>query len=308
MTIITENKNCTAVHRRSPGPGSIHRSTSMLRTAVVLLGLCLGAGVQGDDTPAEQDSLQTRAGYSAGYAFGGQLAELQRQGPGVELEAVFRGILDALSGTEPGLSAAEMRAALQELERSGAAGTPERGKRPPLRTRARTRGYVDDFAALNAKREGVVTLPSGVQYEVLKPGTGKQAAAADAVLVNYQGSLTTGAVFDSTYEDGKPARLQLAEIVVPGLKEALLLMNQGAKWRVVIPPTMGFARSGNNQLRRRDLIYEIELVGIEAAADTATKPAAAASVPASTPAAEPAGGIPEPVSPEVSPAPEQDPK
>ena len=249
-----------------------------LRAGAALLGLCLGAGVQGGDMSAEMDQAQTKAGYSAGYAFGGQLARLQGQKPGVELEAVFRGILDALSGAKPRLSTAEMRAALQELERSAAAGMPEREKAPQRQTRGRG-GYIDDFAALNARREGVVTLPSGVQYEVLKASSGRQPSAGGAVLVSYQGSLTNGAVFDSTYEDGKPVRLQLEEIVVPGLKEALLLMSEGAKWRVVIPPSMGFKRSGNNMLRRRDLIYEIELVTIEAPTATAPGSAPAAGQP-----------------------------
>jgi FKBP-type peptidyl-prolyl cis-trans isomerase FklB len=234
---------------------------------VILLGISLGTAARGGDTPPEQDSLQARAGYSAGYVFGGRLADLQRQGPGVELEAVFRGILDALSGSSPGLSDAEMRAALQAIQSGNA---PDNS---PPKTPARVRGYKDDFAALNAKREGVVTLPSGVQYEVLQAGSGRQPGAGDAVLVSYQASLTNGVVFDSTYEDGEPASLQLDEIVVPGLKEALQLMKQGARWRVVIPPSMGFARAGNNQLRRRDIIYDIELVEVESPADSAATPA-----------------------------------
>ena len=283
MTITTENKDSPAGQQSYIRPASRRCTTSVLSAGVVLLVFCLGAGAQGEDESAEQNRLQTRAGYSAGYTFGGQLAELQRQGSGVELEAVFRGILDALSGTEPGLSAAEMHAALQTIQSSNTA------DRNLSRTQARARGFRDDFAALNAKREGVVSLPSGVQYEILKAGADRQPGADDAVLVSYQASLTTGAVFDSTYDDGVPVRMQLNEIVVPGLKEALLLMKEGAKWRVVIPPSMGFARSGNNQLRRRDLIYEIELIAIEAPADraatpgTEVKPAGTTAVPDSTP-------------------------
>jgi FKBP-type peptidyl-prolyl cis-trans isomerase FklB len=239
-------------------------------TGVALAGTCQGAGVPGGDTSGDASKMPNRAGYSAGYAFGGQLAKLQAQEPGVELAAVFQGILDALSGVEPLLNDAEMRAALQSIEQDSAA-----GKTIPV-PRGRFRGYRDDFAALNAKREGVVSLPSGVQYEILQAGTGRQPVAGDAVLVNYQGSLTTGAVFDSTYEDGEPARMQVDEVVVPGLKEALLLMPEGAKWRVVIPPSMGFARSGNNQLRRRDLIYDIELLSVESAAKDAAASAAKA--------------------------------
>ena len=193
---------------------------------------------------------------------------------GIELTAVFQGILDALSGTESRLSAEEMSAALQSLEQG-----VDAGKTIPV-PRGRFRGYRDDFAALNAKREGVVTLPSGVQYEILRAGTGRQPVAGDAVLVNYQGSLTTGAVFDTTYEDNRPARMQVDEVVVPGLKEALLLMPEGAKWRVVIPPSMGFARSGNNQLRRRDLIYDIELLSVESAEKKAAVTAADTGRPA----------------------------
>lgn len=276
--------------RACASSGRERRGSHLLRAGIVALGVLVGADVPADDPAPQQDTPQTRAGYSAGYAFGGQLAELQRQSPGVELEAVFRGILDALSGTEPRLSADEMRAALQVLEGKRAAAGSGQTRQPRLQ--ARTRGYVDDFAALNAKREGVTTLPSGVQYEVLQAGSGKQPGSEDAVLVNYQGSLTSGAVFDSTYQDGEPARLKLAEIVVPGLKEALLLMNEGAKWRVVIPPQMGFKNAGNNMLRRRDLIYDIELVAVETSAVSVpapaqnTSPATGAASPTASPAAD----------------------
>ncbi len=282
MGSIACNAPPSGKKRRDCAPRSQQCATRALRAGIVLLGVVINASAQADDTAARQDTAQTRAGYSAGYAFGGQLAELQRQRPEVELEAVFQGILDALSGAKPRLSASDMDAALQELERKRTAGVSEPDKAPQARVRARSGGYADDFAALNAKREGVVTLPSGVQYEVLRSGSGKQPGSDDAVLVSYQGSLTNGAVFDSTYDDGEPARLQLDEIAVPGLKEALLMMNEGAKWRLVIPPDMGFKTSGNNMLRRRDLIYDIELVSVEATPQPAATPATEASPAAET--------------------------
>jgi FKBP-type peptidyl-prolyl cis-trans isomerase FklB len=282
MGSIACNAPTSGNKRRDCASRSQQRATRVLRAGIVLLGVVVNVSAQADDTAARQDTVQTRAGYSAGYAFGGQLAELQRQRPEVELESVFQGILDALSGAKPRLSATDMEAALQELERKRTASVSEPGKAPQARVRARSGGYVDDFAALNARREGVVTLPSGVQYEVLQSGSGKQPGSDDAVLVSYQGSLTNGAVFDSTYDDSEPARLQLDEIAVPGLKEALLLMNEGAKWRVVIPPHMGFKTSGNNMLRRRDLIYDIELVSVEATAQPAATPATEANPVAET--------------------------
>lgn len=129
----------------------------------------------------------------------------------------------------------------------------------------RARGYNDDYAELNAQREGVVSLPSGVQYEILKTGSGKQPQASDTVTVHYRAMLANGVEFDNTYDQGSPATLHLDGYLVPGLKEALLLMKEGDKWRVTIPAKLGF--SGRRMLRKRDLIYEIALLSITAAPD-----------------------------------------
>ena len=131
-----------------------------------------------------------------------------------------------------------------------------------LESQARQGAYKDDFAALNARRDTVVTLPSGVQYEVLATGNGATPQPDDTVMLYYTGSLSDGRVFDSTQNTDGPLSIELASIAVPGLREALLLMPEGSHWRVVVPPSEGFARSGNNRLRRRDLIYDIELVSI----------------------------------------------
>ena len=219
----------------------------VLGMGVLVTGLAVAD--QGADPRMDTRTPENTASYEAGYDFGRKLALLRQQQPDIKLDEALRGMLDALSETSTRLQAAENNAA----------------KTDQVNIPARTGPYKDDFAALNARREGVVLLPSGVQYEVLKQGSGKQPGVSDVVLVNYQASLTNGIVFDTTYDNGEALSLSLDKIVVPGLKEALLLMNEGAKWRVVIPPSMGFGRFGNNQLRRRDLIYEIELVSVEQA-------------------------------------------
>jgi FKBP-type peptidyl-prolyl cis-trans isomerase len=243
---------------------TVNENKSLLASiCCTLMIISLAACDQGNNPEIDTGSAGTTPGYDAGYEFGVKLAQLQQQQAGIELDDAFRGMLDALSKTSRKISSAEMCTALKAAESK-----ITETEQPQIP--ARQGGFKDDFAALNAQREGVVVLPSGVQYEVLKAGSGKQPAEGDAVLISYQASLTNGTVFDTTYEDGKPLHMQLEEIVVPGLKEALLLMNEGAKWRVVIPPSMGFGRSGNNQLRRRDLIYEIELVSIEKAQESKT--------------------------------------
>lgn len=243
-----------------------YRISTTLTAAYLLI---LGIGtlpimvVASDKTGVELKTTQQQAGYSIGYEFGTYLAELKRQGPGVELETVFQGVVDAMTGAQQRLSPEQMRTVLNDLKRlSVQSDKPVTSNISRHKQPARTGRNMDDYAKLNARRDGVVVLPSGVQYEVLKTGSGRQLQATDTVIVNYEGTLTNGVVFDSTYKDGKPAHMQLGEVAVPGLKEALLLMKAGDKWRVVIPPSMGFANSGNNLLRRRDLIYEIELIAI----------------------------------------------
>ncbi len=196
--------------------------------------------------------------YKLGFDFGNNLADVRQRGQQLDQDALLRGIKDALAGAKLGQE--QTQTFLTALSQLLATPQPRDTVAP-----ARGKGFIDDYAKLNAKRQGVVTTTSGVQYEVLKKGSGQQPKATDTVMVQYQGSLTNGTVFDGTYEDGKPAPMKIDEVAVPGLKEALLLMHPGDKWRVVIPPNMGFVNFGNNRLRRRDLIYEIELLAVNPA-------------------------------------------
>ncbi len=228
--------------------------------------LCAGpyAAAWAEDPVPSSSGTQETVNYAIGYELGRSLSSIQRQGIPVEPQAVFRGALDALSNAEPRIGEESLRKELERLRTQppGAAGTPEAAAKaaPPP---ARTRGFVDDYAALNAQRPGVVTLPSGLQYEVLSAGHGRTPEGGDRVRIRYEGRLATGVVFDSTSDDAEPLRLRVADIAVPGLREALLHMKEGDRWRVVIPPRLGFGAIGNNMLRKRDLIYEIELVAVE---------------------------------------------
>jgi FKBP-type peptidyl-prolyl cis-trans isomerase len=153
-----------------------------------------------------------------------------------------------------------------EAEEPGVPPTPAQTQAParaPTSSPAREGAYQDDFAALNARRPGVVTLPSGVQYEVLEAGSGNKPTPQGSVRVDYQASLPDGRVFDTTADDSEPTVLAISSIAVPGLREALLLMPEGSHWRVVVPPNQGFRHAGNNMLRRRVLIYDIRLLSVE---------------------------------------------
>jgi FKBP-type peptidyl-prolyl cis-trans isomerase FklB len=218
------------------------------------------AGTEDPVAPGSPES----ANYAIGYALGRHLSGITGRGIGIEPQAILRGALDALSGAAPRVGEEAMREELKRLQgETGGSDTTAQPATVPAEPPARTRGYMDDFAALNAKRAGVVTLPSGVQYEVLTAGQGRKPEADDWVRVRYEGRLTTGVVFDTSLDDPEPLRLRVADVMVPGLREALLHMKEGDKWHVVIPPRMGFGTLGNNMLRKRDLIYDIELVTVE---------------------------------------------
>jgi FKBP-type peptidyl-prolyl cis-trans isomerase FklB len=207
-------------------------------------------------------------GYDAGYEFGIKLAQLRQQKPGIELDDALNGLHDALSDTNQYISRTEMCAMLQPAEPRPAEIElkPADNIQPP-QTEVRSHSFVnytkDNFAELNASRAGVVTLPSGVQYEVLNEGNGEPPQTGDAILISYMAYLPNGTVFDTT-DDGELMYTSLDEIVIPGLKEALQLMNAGARWQVVIPPNRGYS-TGNRMFGRRDLIYDIKLVSIDRA-------------------------------------------
>ena len=121
------------------------------------------------------------------------------------------------------------------------------------------------FLAENAKKEGVVVLPSGLQYTVLTEGTGAQPKATDRVKCHYEGTLTNGQVFDSSYRRGEPAVFPL-EGVIAGWTEGVQLMKEGAKYRFFIPYNLAYGERGAGQAipPYAALVFDVELISIEA--------------------------------------------
>jgi FKBP-type peptidyl-prolyl cis-trans isomerase FklB len=119
----------------------------------------------------------------------------------------------------------------------------------------------DAFLASNKSKPGVVSLASGIQYKVLKAGTGKKPLEQSAVTVRYQGTLLDGSSFDKV-DEKNPAALQVSGLL-PGLKEAVKLMPSGSKWEIVVPPQLAYGAQGNRAVGPQAvLIYELELVGV----------------------------------------------
>jgi FKBP-type peptidyl-prolyl cis-trans isomerase FklB len=209
--------------------------------------------------PPALDSDTAKINYSVGYQIGG---DFKRQGVEMQQEMVLRGIQDALSGAEPLMTQEEMQTTMAELGKRIA---DQRNREKQLaKTTAEKENM--DFLLANAKKEGVVTTPSGLQYKVIEAGTGRTPKATDTVTVNYRGSLINGKQFDSSYDRGKPATFRV-DGVIAGWTEALQMMKEGAKWQLFIPQELAYGERG--QLRDKTLIFDVELLSIDTPAGTA---------------------------------------
>jgi len=121
------------------------------------------------------------------------------------------------------------------------------------------------FLAGNKKKEGVKTLPDGLEYKVINAGTGKKPKADDTVTVNYRGTLINGTEFDSSYKRGQPATFPVSGGMIKGWSEALQLMQEGAKWELFIPSNLAYGERGMGGIigPNATLIFEVELVSIK---------------------------------------------
>jgi FKBP-type peptidyl-prolyl cis-trans isomerase FklB len=195
------------------------------------------------------------------YALGLNIGRgLSKQPVDLDAPSVLRGMKDALAGAKPLLTDEEVNAALTELQ------TQAKAKADQQRQQAGEANVKEgtEFLAANKTKEGVVTLPSGLQYKILKQGTGPKPAATDTVVCNYRGTLLNGKEFDSSYKRGQPATFPLNR-VIKGWTEAVQLMPVGSKWELFIPPDLAYGANGAGPDigPNATLIFEVELVSIQ---------------------------------------------
>ena len=204
------------------------------------------------------------------YAIGMNVGStLHRQGVDIDPKVLQQGLQDALAGGKTLLSEEEERAVLTELQ------ADMRKKQQEKMQQAGEANKKDGeaFLAANKAKEGVVTLPSGLQYKVITTGTGPKPTASDSVVCNYRGTLIDGKEFDSSYKRGQPATFPVSG-VIKGWTEALQLMPVGSKWQLFIPSELAYGERGAGQQigPNSTLIFEVELLSIQ--------PKAAATTPA----------------------------
>lgn len=192
-----------------------------------------------------------KVSYALGIGIGRQLADMGAND--IVTEDFAAAMKDVLTGAQLQIDETEAQAMVQEyLQRKG----EERLKNVKAEGEA--------FLAENAKKEGIVTLPSGLQYQVLQEGNGKSPKATDKVKCHYEGTLINGKVFDSSYRRGEPATFPLNGVIA-GWTEGLQLMKEGAKYRFFIPFNLAYGTRGAGQdiPPYATLIFDVELIEVK---------------------------------------------
>ena len=239
---------------RSPSRRGLCR---LLPVAAFVAALAAGAhpAAAADDEVKIESSLQ-RLSYMLGYRIG---AGLQGQGMrDIDPAVLVAAIEDALNQRNPRLTAEEMQAAEAEY-RAGLASAQAREAEANL-------AAGEAFLASNAGNEGVVEMPGGLQYRILRAGEGPKPAAGDRVVVHYRGRLLDGTEFDSSFRRGEPAEFMVGG-VIRGWQEALKAMPKGSRWEVWIPAALAYGERGAGGAigPNQTLHFEIDLIDIKPA-------------------------------------------
>ena len=220
--------------------------------SLIILGGCSA------EADVKLENNKDKASYVIGVQLGTQMSQTKDD---IDLDKVMVGLKESFAGKEPRMTKEEMMAAMQEFQQA----MQQKTQAKMLETGAKNAKEGEVFLAENKKKDGVITLPSGLQYKVITAGKGKSPKASDTVVTNYRGSLIDGKVFDSSYERGEPVTFPVNG-VIPGWTEALQKMKTGDKWQLFIPSSLAYGENGQGPISANSvLIFDIELLEIKAA-------------------------------------------
>ncbi len=223
---------------------------SMALSVGLLFGICHASEKMEMKTQKDKES------YSLGYQFG---QSLKNQGVEINLKFYTSGIRDALGGTKPALSQEEIQKNVSEIQKRVITSRQKELKQLSEANLSKSKAFLE----ANKKKEGIITLASGLQYKILTEGSGKTPKASDQVTVNYRGAFIDGGEFDSSYKRGQPITLK-ADGVIKGWTEALQLMKEGSKWQLFIPPELAYGDRGAGPIQPNStLIFEVELISVK---------------------------------------------
>ena len=308
----------TASAAHAPAKTSSSTPTATSKQATAKAGASKTATAK-TAAPLTLTTDKDKQSYAIGVNVGKGLGQnLKQTGLDIDPAILTRAIKDVLSGSTQSMTDQEAQETLKTLQADLRKKQDEQRKEQEARIQQlgeANKKEGEEFLAANKAKEGVTTLPDGLQYKILQEGTGPKPAATDAVTVNYSGTLVNGTEFDSSYKRGQPATFNLGGIV-KGWTEALQLMPVGSKWQIFIPSNLAYGPSGRPPVigPNSALVFEVELVSIQpkpAPPAPATGPvpnpaAPAASANAPTPNPAPTSNSPAPAPKPTPPTPKPD--
>lgn len=227
-----------------------------MKILIAVLGIIFLAGTVNAESNTVLKTEKDRLSYGIGLDIGNSL---KSQSMDVDPEILSQGIKDVLSGNKPLMTEQEFRETMTNFKKEMMA--KQESQMKEMAERNKKEG--EAFLAENSKKEGIVTLPSGLQYEVIQTGSGDSPKATDQVTVNYKGTLIDGTEFDSSYQRGEPAQFKV-NAVIRGWTEALQLMKTGSMWKLYIPSALAYGERGAGRQigPNATLIFEVELISI----------------------------------------------
>lgn len=236
--------------------------TTLACVSVLLVGIvhCHAQEKIGGATPAPivpaGATIKDNSSYALGFSLGGDLAQGGIGEKDVDTKDLLLGILDAISKKEPKLSQAQFQDAMKAFQQRIQTKMIEAAKLNLEKSNA--------YLEANKKKDGVQTTRTGLQYVILKSGTGKQPTVTDTVVCHYEGKLINGTVFDSSLKRNEPLTIPVSK-VVPGWTEALQRMKVGDKWLLTLPPNLAYGEQGSPPVigPNETLIFEIELLDVK---------------------------------------------
>jgi FKBP-type peptidyl-prolyl cis-trans isomerase FklB len=230
----------------------------MKLVAAAIMGLAVSTALTAADVTltTEKDKLSYSIGADLGKNF-------KTQGIDINPEALAKGMQDGISGSQLILNEQQMKEVLNKFQKDLMAKRTSEFNQKAEENKSKG----EKFLAENKGKEGIVVLPSGLQYKVMETGTGVKPAKTDTVTVEYTGRLIDGTVFDSTEKTGKPASFQVSQ-VIPGWTEALQLMPSGSTWEIYVPSNLAYGpRSVGGPIGPNEtLIFKVHLISVKKAA------------------------------------------
>ena len=226
---------------------------------IIILSLLIFTTAACQEKKLEKSDLKTqndKASYSIGLDIG---RNINSQNLELDIEKLIKVIKDGVSGDSALLTAEEIQQVMQKFSEERIAKQNEATSEASAKNRAEG----EEFMEINKSKKGVIELPNGLQYEVIKSGTGASPTATDRVKVNYRGTLIDGTEFDSSYKRGEPAVFGVNQ-VIKGWTDILQIMQVGDHWKVYIPSNLAYGERGAGNMipPGATLIFEVELLEV----------------------------------------------